>query len=107
MIFLIPSDWGGLGRGHPGLLQVRKSLEAPHSKLFLRHLTVSFLLLSVRFPAAAYAVVAGKAAILRTSAPKRRVVRWLSANDSQQYRECSTNRPPVFTKRCRRLVNDQ
>src|SRR5215472_10382241 len=37
----------------------------------------------------------GSAQIRRSIVPKRRRVRWLSASNSQLYRACFTNRPPV------------
>ena len=80
LISSIPSDSVSPGRGHLWLLQVRKSLGVPHFKRFLRHLSVP--LRSVCFPAAAYPVGTGRAAILPTIAPKS-LVRWLSASISQ------------------------
>jgi hypothetical protein len=49
----------------------------------------------------------GSASIRRIMPPNSRLVRWLSANGRQQYRACFTNRPPVFTSRCSKLVRDQ
>ena len=39
--------------------------------------------------------------------PNSRRVRWLSASISRWYRACLIRRPPVLTKRYRKLVSDQ
>jgi len=49
----------------------------------------------------------GGAQIRHGIAANTRRVRWPSANRSQYYRACFTNRPPVFTTRCCKLVGDQ
>ena len=54
-----------------------------------------------------YPADTGSAAIRRTTLPKRRRVRWLSAKSSQYYPACFTSRPLVFTNRCCKLVSDQ
>ena len=65
------------------LLRVQKNLEVPHSKRFLKHLSLSSLLRSVCFPAATYPVATASAQIRRTMLANSRLVRWLSANSSQ------------------------
>src|ERR1017187_5491643 len=84
LIFPIPNDSGGPGGGHLWLFPVGKNLEVPHFKRVLRHLSVRPLTPSpVRFPAAAYPVCIGSAAIRRTMLPNNRRVRWLSASINQ------------------------
>ena len=68
--------------GRAGLLRVRNNPEVSHFKRFLVHISVPSLLGPVRFPAAAYPVGTGSAAILRTMPPNSRRVRWLSASSS-------------------------
>ena len=65
------------------LLRVQKNLEVPHSKRFLKHLSLSSLLRSVCFPAATYPVATASASIRQTMPPNTRRVRWLSASIRQ------------------------
>ena len=79
----IPNDSGGPGGDQLWLFRVRENLEVPYFKPFLRHLSVPSLLRPVCFPAAAYPVGIGSAAIRHTMLPNNRRVRWLSARSSQ------------------------
>jgi hypothetical protein len=96
--FAMPGDFGSRGKGHPWFFQARKILKMAHFKRFLRHLSISFLLRTVCFPAAAYPVGINSAATQHTMLPNNRRVKWLPA---------SINAPPVFTNRCCKLVRDQ
>jgi len=49
-------------------------------------------------------VATGKATILPATVLYDRLVRFLSASINRQERASFTNRPPVFTSRCRKLV---
>jgi hypothetical protein len=82
LTFPISNDPGSPGRRHPWLLPVRKNLKVPHFKRFLRHLSVSSLLRPVCFPAAAYPVNTGSAAIRHSMLPNNRRVKCLSASGS-------------------------
>ena len=84
--------------------------EARAPRTFRRHrspLVSSFCQAGVLALAARQPAGTGSAQIRCSIAPNRRRVRWLSASNSQESRACLTSRPPVLTRRCWRLVNDQ
>src|ERR1039458_1098663 len=83
-ILSIPSDSSGRGRGPALPRPGTENPEVPHSKRFLRHLSVPSFLRPVCFSAAApYPVSKGSAAIRRSMLPNSRRVRCPPASSSQ------------------------
>ena len=84
-ILSIPSDSSGRGRGPALPRPGTENPEVPHSKRFLRHLSVPSFLRPVCFSAAApYPVSKGSAAIRRSMLPNSRRVRCPPASSSQE-----------------------